>query len=133
MEKIKFQLASKKVPCSIWVYFRVLIRFKMDNSKEGGLVHRPTILDGAKDPPKTVAEDNYEDCEYQVEYDSKENIKFAKIFRKVMRIIEKRYGNNVPTNIKDNQHHNFNKCNFQQKGKDGEIQNLNYSYKGKGI
>lgn len=50
-----------------------------------------------------------------------------------MRILDKRFGNNDPTNVKDNQHHNFNRCNFQHKGKYGERQNLNYSYRGKWI
>lgn len=93
----------------------------MENLNEGRAIYQPRMCYGAKNPPKIV--DNCGDCEYQVECISEENIRLAKIFSKVMIQLEKRYGNNVPTNIKNSQH----------KEKGGEKKNLNYSYRWKGI
>lgn len=41
---------------------KVLILFKMENANEVGSVHLPTILDCANNPPKIIAEENYEGC-----------------------------------------------------------------------
>lgn len=75
----------------------VIILFKMENTKKGGPVHRPMVLDGTKNPSKIIAEDKYEDCEDPVEYDTKENLKFSKILRKFIRRLDKRCGNNILT------------------------------------
>lgn len=93
----------------------ILILFKMENFK-GGAVHQPKILYDINNPPKNIVEDNYEDCEDQVDYDTEENIRLAKIFSKVMRKIYMRSRNNVSINVQDNQQHKFKRCNFQHKG-----------------
>lgn len=67
--------------------------FKMEISNEGGSVHRSKIIY----PPKKIEKNNYEDCGYQVECDSEENPGLDKIFSKVMRKLNIRYGNNVST------------------------------------
>lgn len=93
---------------------------KMNNFNEGGAVHRSNIVY----PPKNKAKVSYEGCEDQVECNSEEKkLKLDKIFSKVMRKLDKRYGNNVPTNVK----------NILHKEKNGERKNLNYSFRCKGI
>lgn len=77
----------------------VLILFKMKNFEKGGAIHRPNILYGIKNPPKNRVEGNYEDFEDQVDYDTEENLKLAKIVSKVMRKLHMRYGNNASTNV----------------------------------
>lgn len=92
---------------------------KIENFNEGEAIHRSKIVY----PPKNIAKVSYEYCEDQVECNSEKNIKLDKIFSKVMRKLDKRYGNNVPTNVK----------NILHKGEDGERKNLNYSFRCKGI
>lgn len=91
----------------------------MENFNEGGEVHISKIIY----PPNNRDNDSYEDCEDQVEFKFEENLRLAKIFSKVIRKLDERSGNNVPTNVK----------NIPYTEKDGEIQNLKYSYKCKGI
>ena len=76
----------------------------MENVNEGRAVHRPKILYGIKNPPKIILNDNYEDCKYQVDYDFEENPRLAKTFSKVMRKLDKRFENNISTNVKNIQH-----------------------------
>ena len=85
--------------------------FKMENFK-GGEIHQPKTLYDIKNPPKNRAKYNYEDREDQVGYDTEENLRLAKIFNKSARKLDMRFRNNVTKNVQDNQHHNFNRCNF---------------------
>lgn len=99
--------------------------FVQDEEFQRGEVHQPNILYKIKNPLKNIVEDKYKDCEDQVDYDTKENIRLAKIFSKVMRKLNMRYGNNVSTNVQENRQHNFKRCIFQRKGIGGE--NINWS------
>lgn len=69
---MEFQLELEKTPYFVWVWSSVIILFKMENFK-GGLVYQPNILYDIKSPPKNRAEENYEYCEDQVDYDTKES------------------------------------------------------------
>lgn len=62
----------------------------MESYKERGAFHRSKILYGIKNPPNNRVEDNYEDCENYVGYDTEENLKFAKIFIKAVRKLDMR-------------------------------------------
>lgn len=57
--------------------------FKMKILNEGVFVYQSKIFHGAKNPPKN--DDNYDDCDVQVECNSEENLMLAKKFSKVLR------------------------------------------------
>lgn len=66
-----------------------------------------------------------EDYDDQVGHDTDENlikstVMLATSFNKVIRTLDKRYENNVSTNVKDNQHKNSKGINFQHPRKDEE-------------
>lgn len=92
------------------------------------------IVEKAKQNSKGVVfQVDAEDCDDQVDHDVDENFiesiaMLANIFSKVMRILDRISGNNVSTNVKDNQQQNSKGGNFQRRGKDGGKQN-----KAKGI
>lgn len=88
----------------------------MENFNNGGGCYRSNIIY----PPKNRAKGSYEDCEEQVECNSGEKLRLSKIISKVMKKINKRSENNVPTNVK----------NINHKENDGERQNYSYMYKG---
>lgn len=97
-----FQLVSEHAPCFVWMCSRALIMFMLDNFRGGG-VHQSNILYDIKNPPKNWSEYNNEDCEDQVDYDTEWNIRLSKLFSKVMRKLDMIPGNNVSTNVQDNQ------------------------------
>lgn len=72
---------------------------KMESINVGRSIYQPKIWHGTKNPPKII--DNYEDCDVQVEYNYGENLKFAKMFSKVIRKLDKISRKKVHTNVKN--------------------------------